>query len=376
MNYKPPVILQVLPELRSGGVERGTIEIARAIVQAGGQSIVASSGGPMVTHLQKVGATHITLPLASKNPLIIWINSLRLAQIIRKHNVDIIHARSRAPAWSAWLAAKKTGCHFVTTFHGTYGIQNEYKKKYNSIMTRGDRVIAISHFIANHIQENYEIDPQKIRIIHRGVDLQLFNPQRHSMQHMIELTNEWRLPEEFPLILFPGRFARWKGQEVFVKALARMSHRNFFAVLLGDDKGHEAYREEIEKLIIDLGLSGHVRIAKHTHYITEAYMLSKLVVATSIQPEAFGRVVLEAQAMGKPVIATNHGGPQETVIDKETGLLIAPNDVDALAEAMENVLAMPADLQKQIERDTMANAQNFSLDKMCEQTIRVYQELL
>ena len=376
MNYKPPVILQILPELRSGGVERGTIEIARAIIQAGGKSLVASSGGSMVSHLQKIGATHITLPLATKNPIRMWINSLRLAKIIRKNNVDIIHARSRAPAWSAWFAAQKTGCHFVTTFHGTYGLENEYKKKYNSIMTRGERVIAISHFIAGHIQDNYEIDPQKIRIIHRGVDLQLFNPQRHSTQHMIELANEWRLPEEFPVILFPGRFARWKGQEIFVKALAKMPHRNFFAVLLGDDKGHQAYREEIEKLIIDSGLSGHVRIAKHTHNITEAYMLSKLVVATSIQPEAFGRVVLEAQAMGKPVITTNHGGPQETVIDKETGLLIAPNDVDALTDAIADVLAMPEDLQKQVERDSIANAQRFSLDKMCEQTIHVYQELL
>ncbi len=373
---KPPIILQVLPELRSGGVERGTVEIARAIVQAGGKSLVASKGGSMVTQLQKVGAQHITLPLASKNPFTIWLNSKRLAKIIRQNNVDIIHARSRAPAWSAWLAAKETGCHFVTTFHGTYGIQNEWKRKYNSIMTRGERVIAVSNFIAEHIKKNYEIDANKLRVIHRGVDLQLFNPQGHSPQHMIELSNEWRLPEDLPMILFPGRFARWKGQEVFVKALAKVSHRNFFAMILGDDKGHESYREEIEQLIIDSGLAGHVRIAKHTHYITEAYKLAKLVVATSIEPEAFGRVVLEAQAMGRPVIATNHGGPQETVIDKETGLLVAPNDVKALADAIENVLAMPQDLQKQVERDALANAKNFSLDKMCEKTILVYKELL
>lgn len=376
MNYKPPVILQVLPELRSGGVERGTIEIARAIVKAGGKSMVASSGGPMASQLQKVGATHIKLPLASKNPIIMWINSLRLAHIIRKHKVDIVHARSRAPAWSAWYATQKTGCHFITTFHGTYGLKGKYKKEYNSIMTRGELVIAISHFIAGHIQENYEIDPKKLRIIHRGVDLNLFNPARHSTQNMIDLAKEWRLPEEYPVILFPGRFARWKGQEIFVKALARMTHRNFFAVLLGDDKGHESYREEIEKLIMDSDLGGHVRIAKHTHHITEAYMLAKLVVATSIEPEAFGRVVLEAQAMGKPVIATNHGGPQETVIDKETGLLIAPGDAEALAEAIESVLAMPDDLQKQVERDAMANARLFSLEKMCDQTIRVYLEVL
>ena len=373
---KPPVILQVLPELRSGGVERGTVEIARAIVQAGGIALVASRGGSMVTQIQQVGGNHITLPLASKNPITIWLNSLRLARIIQKYKVDIIHARSRAPAWSAWLAAKKTGCKFVTTFHGTYGLQNKWKQKYNSIMTKGDLVIAISHFISDHIQKNDEIDPRKIRIIQRGVDLQLFCPSVHSAQRMIDLAVEWRLPEDLPLILFPGRFARWKGQEVFVKALAKLPHRNFFAVILGDDKGHENYRAEIEQLIVDSGLSGHVRIARHTQFVTEAYMLAKLVVATSIEPEAFGRVVLEAQAMGKPVIATNHGGPQETVIDKETGLLVPPNDVKMLAAAIENVLAMPEDLYEQVKNDAIANAKLFSLDKMCEQTIRVYLELL
>jgi len=376
MNYKKPVILQVLPELRSGGVERGTVEVARAIAKAGGISLVASRGGSMVSQVQQVGAKHITLPLASKNPLTIWLNSKRLASIIREYNVDIIHARSRAPAWSAWLAAKATGCHFITTFHGTYGLQNKWKKKYNSIMTRGDLVIAISNFIAEHILKNYEIDPAKIRIIHRGVDLQLFNPNAHSAQRMIELALEWRLPEELPLILFPGRFARWKGQEVFVKALAKLPHRNFFAVILGDDKGHENYRQEIEQLVLESGLAGHVRIARHTQYVTEAYMLSRLVVATSIEPEAFGRVVLEAQAMGKPVIATNHGGPQETVIDKETGLLVPPNDEETLAAAIDNVLSMPEDLYEQVKKDAIANAQLFSLDKMCEQTIRVYLELL
>ena len=376
MNNKQPVILQVLPSLRSGGVERGTIEIARAITQAGGKSLVASSGGPMASQVGQAGGTHITLALGSKNPFTIWLNAQRLAWIIQKYNVNIIHARSRAPAWSAWLAAKKTGCKFVTTFHGTYGLQNEWKRKYNSIMTRGERVIAISHFIADHILKNYEMDANRLRVIHRGVDLKLFTPLGHSPQRMIDLMQEWRLPDSLPLILFPGRFARWKGQDVFVKALAQLPHRNFFAVLLGDDKGHVSYREEIEKLIVDLGLAGHVRIAGHTHNITEAYMLSKLIVATSVEPEAFGRVVLEAQAIGKPVIATNHGGPQETVIDKETGLLVTPGDVDELSNSIRNVLAMPEDLQKQVEHDAIANAQHFSLEKMCEKTIAVYQELI
>lgn len=376
MSWNRPVILQVLPELRSGGVERGTVEVARAISRAGWVSLVASSGGPMVAHVQQVGAKHIKLPLASKNPFTIWLNSLRLAKIIREYGVDVIHARSRAPAWSSWLAAKATGCKFVTTFHGTYGLQNEWKKLYNSIMTRGDLVIAISNFIANHIVSNYNIPSGKIRTIHRGVDLQLFNPSTHSTQRMIELANEWRLPEDFPLVLFPGRFARWKGQEVFVRALAKIPHRNFFAVILGDDKGHENYRKEIEQLIMELGLAGHVRIARHTQYVTEAYMLARLIVATSVEPEAFGRVVLEAQAMGKPVIATNHGGPQETVIDTETGLLVPPNDADTLAKAIADVLAMPEDLYEQVKRDSVSNAKNFSLDKMCSKTLKVYEELI
>jgi len=372
----PPVILQVLPELRSGGVERGTIEIARAIIQAGGVALVASSGGPMAAQLAHFGATHITLPLASKNPLVIWMNSLRLARVIRKYKVDVIHARSRAPAWSAWLAAQKTGCTFVTTFHGTYKIQNDWKKKYNSVMTRGARVIAISHFIADHIIQNYGVAPEKLRIIHRGVDLKLFNPLAYSPQRMIELTREWRLPEYLPVVLFPGRIVRWKGQDVFLKALARLPHRNFFAVILGDDKGHENYRQELEAFIAQSGLEGHVRIARHTHYIVEAYMLAKLVVATSIEPEAFGRVVLEAQAMGKPVLATNHGGPQETVIQNITGWLIPPGDADILSAGIDHALALEGEKLLRMAEDGVANAHRFSLDKMCEETLKVYLEVL
>ncbi|MDE3015822.1 MAG: glycosyltransferase, partial [Pseudomonadota bacterium] len=204
--HKPPVILQVLPSLHSGGVERGTIEVARAIVMAGGKAVVVSSGGPMASQLAACGATHVTLPLDKKSPLAIWLNAGRLARLIRQHQVDIVHARSRAPAWSAWRAARRTGCHFVTTFHGTYGLKGVGKRWYNSIMTRGERVIAISQFIAEHIRAHYDIDPERLRVIHRGIDLRLFNPFGHSPQRMIELAKSWRLPDELPLILFPGRF--------------------------------------------------------------------------------------------------------------------------------------------------------------------------
>lgn len=370
------MILQVLPQLASGGVERGTIDMARAIKKAGGKPLVASQGGAMTAQLQHAGITHITLPLASKNPFIIRRNARKLARIIREQEVDIVHARSRAPAWSAWMAARKTGCRFVTTFHGTYGLQGMGKRSYNSIMTRGERVIAISQFICQHIRSHYKMDESRLRIIHRGVDLKLFNPFAHSPQRMIELTKEWRLPEELPLILFPGRITRWKGQDVFLKALAALPHRNFFAVILGDDKGHETFRAELEGLISSLGLEGLVRIAKHTHYISEAYMLSRVVVATSLEPEAFGRVVLEAQAMGKPVIATNHGGPQETVVPDVTGWLIEPGNPDMLSLFIDHALKLDDETLHWMAEQAVANARQFSLENMCQQTLDVYTELL
>ncbi len=373
---KQPVILQVLPEMRSGGVERGTIEIARAITQEGWKSLVASAGGAMLGPLARAGGQHITLPLNSKNPFVMWMNALKLERLIRKHKISIVHARSRAPAWSAWFAAQRAGCRFMTTFHGTYSIQNEWKRKYNSIMTRGERVIAISHFIADHIQKNYPVNTNHLRIIHRGVDMRIFNPGNHSPDRMIELTREWHLPEALPLILFPGRVSRWKGQDVFLQALACLPHRHFFAVILGDAKGHESYREELEKQIMESGLAGHVRIAPHTHYISEAYMLAKVVVATSIEPEAFGRVVLEAQAMGKPVIATNHGGPQETVVPDVSGWLVKPGDVAELTMAIERALVMTEEEMHHMGSYAMENAQRFSLEAMCQQTLAVYRELL
>lgn len=362
--------------MRSGGVERGTVEIARAITQAGMKALVASAGGPMEGMLARAGALHIKLPLHSKNPLTIWRNSQRLARIIKTHKVRIVHARSRAPAWSAWLACRGTDCRFMTSFHGTYGLQNDWKKKYNSVMVLGERIIAVSHFIADHVLRNYDVMPEKLRVIHRGVDLRVFNPGNHSMATMINLSKEWHLPDSLPLILFPGRLSRWKGQDVFLRALASLPHRNFFAVILGDDKGHESYRMELEKIIRSSGLEGHIRIAPHTNYIAEAYMLSRLVVATSVEPEAFGRVVLEAQAMGKPVIATNHGGPQETVIPNTTGWLVTPGDIKELAEVIQFALDMPQDHVDYMAGLAIQNAHNFSLDLMCNKTLAVYHELL
>ena len=370
------MILQVLPTLRSGGVERGTIEMAQAIKKAGGKAIVASEGGAMVSQLSRSDILHVHLPLASKNPFTIWRNSKRLARLIKKYEIDVIHARSRAPAWSAWLATQGTACKFMTTFHGTYGLKGRFKPWYNSIMTRGERVIAISHFIAEHIMAHYILDAARIRIIHRGVDLKMFNPFTHSPHRMIEITKEWRLPEDLPLILFPGRITRWKGQDVFLRALAALPHRNFFAVILGDDKGHVTFREELEQMIVTLGLEGHVRLARHTHYISEAYMLARVVVATSVEPEAFGRVVLEAQAMGKPVIATNQGGPQETVVHDVTGWLIEPGNDEVLSHCIHHALTLDDDSLHWMAEQAIVHARQFSLEMMCEKTLGVYKELL
>lgn len=375
--YKPPVILQVLPSLQSGGVERGTIEIARAILHSGAVPLVASAGGPMTTQLAHADIKHFTLPLDKRDIFTIWSNAGKLARIIREHNVDIIHARSRAPAWSAWMASRRTGCHFVTTFHGTYNLGGMFKRYYNSIMTRGERVIAISNFIAEHIKKNYPTaKASRLRVIQRGVDLKLFNPYAQKTQRVIELAREWRLPDDLPLILFPGRITRWKGQEAFIKALAALPHRRFFAVILGDDKGHEKYRKSLEKLISKSNLEGHVRIIGHTKYMTEAYQLSRVVVSTSIEPEAFGRVVLEAQALGKLVIASNQGGPMETVVPDVTGWLVAPGDVNALSQAIDNVLQMDEASLQQMGEQAIANAQRFSLEHMCYKTLEVYREVL
>lgn len=375
---KQPVILQLLPELRAGGVERGTLEISAAIQQAGWQSIVASAGGEMAHQLSHQGAKHIELPLNTKHPWHIYKNSWAIEKIIRDYQVDIVHARSRAPAWSGYLAAKRTRTRFMTTFHGTYNIQNNWKHKYNSVMVKGDRVIAISNFIAEHIAENYEIDPSKLRTIHRGVDVERFQASKVMGVRVAQLAHDWHLPDEdVPLILMPGRITRWKGQDILLKALAKLPHRDFFCVILGDDAGHPGYREELEELIVKLNLCGYARIAPNIGSMAEAYALSRVVVAPSLEPEAFGRVPVEAQAMGKPVIATNHGGFCETIVNGETGWLVAPGDVNALADKLQTVLSMNESARVAWALRSRQHACDFySSTLMQHKTINVYSDLL
>ncbi|MGE5517563.1 MAG: glycosyltransferase family 4 protein [Bacteroidota bacterium] len=378
IDGRVPAVLQVLPALVTGGVERGTVEIAQALTEAGYRAVVASAGGPMVRELTRCGAIHVELPMGSKNPLVMRANVGRLEQVIREHKVDIVHARSRAPAWSALSAANRTGAHFMTTFHGTYNLGGfGLKHLYNSVMTKGERVIAISEFIAEHMRRVYGTAPEKIRVIHRGVDLAKFDPVRVSAERIIQLAHRWRLPDGYPVIMLPGRLTRWKGQEVLIRALAELGRHDVRCLLVGSDQGRTGYRQELVDLIRSLDLTDVVHIVDECSDMPAAYMLTDIAVSASTDPEAFGRVVVEAQAMGRPVIASDHGAPRETILPGRTGWLAAPGDPHALAAALARFLALSAE-----ERGDMAAlAQtfvrtNFSKEAMCSRTLAVYDEIL
>jgi glycosyltransferase involved in cell wall biosynthesis len=361
----------------SGGVERGTVEIAQAIVEAGGRAIVASAGGPRVHELTRARAEHVIMPLNSKNPLTMYANIERLVKLIEEQGVDIVHVRSRAPAWSTYFAAKRAGVPMVTTFHGTYSTGNYFKRRYNRIMTRGERVIAISGFIAGHARQNYGVPLGKIRIIHRGVDLSRFDPRKVTAQRVANLATDWRLPDGMPVVMLPGRLTRWKGQRVFIEAMAMLGRQDVRCLLVGSDQGRDEYRRELENLVAARGLGGIVRIVDHCDDMPAAYMLTDVVVSASTDPEAFGRVVVEAQAMGRPVIATDHGGARETVIEGKTGRLVPPGDPVALAAAIEQVIGMDENARRELAETTLANVrENFSNQAMCSKTLDVYEEVL
>ncbi len=371
-------VLQVLPAMgTSGGVERGTVEIAHAIQQAGGRAIVVSAGGDRLHELQRVGAEHITLPVHSKNPLTMYNNIDRLCEIILRENVDIIHARSRAPAWSAWYASKRTKIPFVTTFHGKYGHSNPFKRFYNSIMTRGERVIAISAHIAGHMRRYYGVPTDRIRIIHRGVDLTKFDTSSVNAHRVITLANSWRVTEGYPLIMLPGRLSRWKGQTVFIEAISKLGTHDIRCLVVGGDQGRLEYRKELEDLITRHDLGGVVRLVDDCRDMPAAYMLSDVVISASTDPEPFGRVAIEAQAMGRPIIATDHGGARETVLENVTGWLVPPGDSTALALAIKKAISLDENKRAVLARKATDNIrENFSAETMCRKTLDVYDEVL
>jgi glycosyltransferase involved in cell wall biosynthesis len=371
------VVLQVLPSLVTGGVERGTVEITRAVAAAGGTALVASAGGPMVRAVQRAGGRHLTLPLASKNPLTVWRNAALLADVIRCERVAIVHARSRAPAWSAWLACRRTGAHFVTTWHGTYGEDLPFKRRYNAVMAKGERVIVASRFIADLIMARHGTDPARIRLIPRGVDTVTFDPDAVSGERIARLERMWRLPDGAPVVLLPGRLTRWKGQAVLIDALARMARRYACVVLVGSDQGRHRYAESLIRQAGALGVADRLRLAGECDDMPAALMLADVVVHASTEPEAFGRVVIEAQAMGRPVIASDLGGPVETVEHGVTGWRVPPGDPAALAVAIEQALALPADARAAMGARARAAVQRgYTVSAMQAATLAVYDELL
>ena len=372
-----PVILQVLPALVTGGVERGTVEITQAASAGRYRAIVSSAGGPLVRAVERAGGRHFTLPLDRNDPLSIWRNAARLEALIRQEHVDIVHARSRAPAWSAWLACRRTGARFVTTYHGAYREDLPLKRHYNAVMARGETVIAASRFIAELIVRRHNIPPTRIRVIPRGVDPVVFDPTAVTSERLARLADDWRLPDGVATVTLPGRLTAWKGQSVLLEALARVRNRNACCVLVGSDQGRHHYTARLVRQAEQLGIADRVRLAGECHDMPAALMLSEVVVHASTRAEAFGRVVIEAQAMGRAVIAADLGGPVETVEHEVSGWRVPPGDAIALKAAIDHALALTPEERAALgQRAREAVLRSYTVRNMQEKTLGVYEELL
>lgn len=373
-----PVVLQVLPELEMGGVEIGTVEIAGGLQKKGIKNFVASQGGRLVYDLEKIKVEHLTLPLKTKNIFKMRKNADKLAQFIREKGINIVHARSRAPAWSAYWAAKKAGVHFMTTFHGTYGLGPwGLKKLYNRVMTYGERVIAISEHIKRHILANYKISEDKIRLVHRCVNTEKFSPETVTPERMINTVRDYNIPDDKKVLLLGGRITRWKGQHLLVEALSKVKNQNYYCIIAGDEQGREDYVKELKGLIAKYKLEDRVAIFGKVLDMPALMMVSNVILSTAIEPEAFGRIAIEGQAMGKIVVASNHGGSLDSVIDGKTGRLFYNNNAASLAEAIDWALSLSEGEEEKIAKAAVKNVKdNFTKEIMCAKTIKVYEELM
>jgi len=375
-----PVILQIVPSLDTGGAERTTIDIARALTQAGWGALVATRGGRLAPELAETGGELISMQADSKNPRTIWANAGALAKLIRERNISLIHARSRAPAWSALMAARRCGIPFVTTYHGIYQARGPFKRWYNSVMAKGDVVIANSEWTAEHVRATYA--PKRLVTIPRGIDLNYFDHAKVDAYRVTALRARWHVRSDERLVLLPGRLSRWKGQLVLLGAvgLLRKSGRlpaGVRVVIAGDAQARDAYREELKQAVARCELNGIAAVEDHIDDMAAAYCAADIVVSASTDPEAFGRVPPEAAAMGRPVIATDHGGARETVLNGESGLLVIPGNVTALADALADLLSRPlADLAAMGAKGRDHIVRNFSLERMCTETLAVYRDLL
>ena len=374
-----PVIVQILPALNRGGVERGTVEVADAIVKNGWKSVVISNGGLLTSQLKRVGATVYEVPVHRKNPFL-WGSARRqVKRILQQEGADIVHVRSRAPAWIALPAANSLGIATVSTVHSKFAPANIFKKIYNGKMLKADRVIAISHFVENEIFTHYGKSgvAEKLSVIHRGVDLGMFDPNAVNQQRIIAEADRLGLPDDKSIIMLPARATSWKGHEILIQALAQLSDKDAILMLLGIEDGPPAYAEKLRTMAVRYGLGGRVRIGAGSRDMPAALMLADVVAMPSIKPEPFGRVAIEALAMGRPVVAFRHGGAVESIDEGRTGWLADPLSVDSLAEALQTALSLTPRKRRALAKDARQQmTDQFSKDMMCERTLAVYKSLL
>ena len=387
MTLDCPTILQIIPELDTGGAERSTIEIADAVKSAGGRALVVSQGGRLENELANAGGELIRLPVASKNPLTIRKNAQRIAALAHRERVDLLHVRSRAPAWSTWMASRRTGIPFISTYHGAYGESGRLKRLYNSVMVRGRRVIANSAYTAGLIRERYGTPADRIHIIPRGVDPE-FHPSRITVERVMALRSAWGVTANERVILLAARLTGWKGQSILVDAVAHLAQRdalgNGVAILAGDHQGRDGYRERLLQQITGHGLQDRIRLVGHVEDMPAAFAAAHVTVVASTEPEAFGRSATEAQATGCPVIATRLGAPQETVLappdyetETQTGWLVAPGDPRDMAESIQAALSLRPDERQAIGKRASTHVhERFTSSRMKQETLRVYDELL
>jgi len=378
-------VLQVIPKLGYGGAETGCYDLAHFLAENNCKSYIVTSGGPLLKHIKKNKVKLLRLPVHSKNPLLMILNFIFITFIILFFNISIVHARSRAPAWSCLLATRLTCRKFVTTFHGTYNFNNLLKKFYNSAMVRSDLVIAGSNFIFSHIFENYEKyinnKKRKLLVIFRGINTDYFSQKNISNNKLQKQIGQWEIDKNKFIILMPGRLTNWKGQIVFIEALnilnQQANYNTFSAIILGSDQDRRVYYKKLLSLVEKYRLNQKIKFIPFCKEMPLAYKLADVVVSASIEPEAFGRISVEAQSMEKPIVASEIGGSMETIVKDKSGLLFKPGDPIALADKLKEVLSLDTNTLKLMGIEGRKNVlKKFDVEKMCTSTITEYKKLI
>jgi len=377
-------VLQVIPKLGYGGAETGCYDIAHYLYENDCKSYIVTSGGELTKFIDKKKVKLIRLPVQSKNLIVMLFNALIISVIILLFNINIVHARSRAPAWSCLWATKITKRKFVTTFHGTYNFKSKLKKFYNSVMVRSDLIIAGSNFIFSHIKENYSEylnSNKKLLVIFRGINIDYFDPSTTLEIEEDNLFKHWELQVGKKIILLPGRLTSWKGQEMFLEAINKVNlnlgHEAFIAVILGNHQGRDLYKKKLIRLAEQYRLTNQIKFIEHCKNMPLAYKISDFVVSASIEPEAFGRVSVEAQSMEKPILASNIGGSKETIVDNKTGFLFQAGNSNDLSMKIVELLAFDESRLKSMGIEGRKNViKKFNVEKMCFSTYSEYKKLL